>query len=106
VQAIDPREEPVRAQFSAAHVVYAGAHTSCACGFRPESPEESAESRRSRTGLAEYVAEAARQGSVHVFVCWEGDWAQAPERSFRLSPADLIESADWLTELTFVHVAA
>lgn len=95
-------EEPVRRQFALAHVVYAGAHTGCSCGFRADGEDPDAVSR-SRAALVEYVRRAALAGPVEIFVCWEGDYEKAARVCLERH-ADALSGDDWLEELTFTRV--
>jgi hypothetical protein len=97
-------EEPVRRQFSLAQIVYAGAHTRCACGFQSDLDDPSAVTR-SRAALVQYIGEVARAGPVEVFVCWEGDWGKTAIAQLEHSAASLADKEDWLEELTFTRIA-
>jgi hypothetical protein len=96
-------EEPVRAQFSLPHVVYAGAHTRCACGFQNDA-EEPLSVERSRAALLAYLGKAADVGRVELFVCWDGDFAQAARFRFDRSVGELHANDEWLQELAFTSI--
>jgi len=91
-------EAPVRQQFSLAHVVYAGSHTGCSCGFRSDANDPAAVSR-SREALLRYIGQASATGPVEVFVCWEGDYAAVTLAAFAGDEA-------WLEELTFTRLGS
>ena len=106
VKPLTSHEDSVRQQFSLPHVVYAGAQTSCACGFVEESEDDREASARSRLDLVEYLELALQSGAVEIFTCWEGDQERVPARRLRLGLAQLSQTADWLAELTFVELLA
>lgn len=91
---LSEHEAPVRRQFALAHVVYAGAHTRCGCGFRSDDDDPDAVGR-SRAALAEYVRRADLAGPVEIFVCWEGDYARPPQVRAERAAAELAGD-DWL----------
>jgi hypothetical protein len=101
---LSEREAPVRRQFSLSQIVYAGAHTHCACGFQSDLEDPSAVIR-SRAALVQYIGEAARTGPVEVFVCWEGDWGKPAIAQLEHSVASLAGQDDWLEELSFTRIA-
>ena len=104
VAGLTAHEEPVRRQFSQPHLYYLGSHSRCGCGFQAEGDGDPAAGKRSRAALAAYVGAARRMGPAELFVCWDGDYASAPERRLRLTPAELESAADWTQELTFVEI--
>ncbi len=106
VKPLTSHEDSVRQQFSLPHVVYAGAQTSCACGFVEESEDDREASEASRADFVKYLESALRSGAVEIFTCWEGDQSLAPARRLKLCLAQLSKTADWLAELTFVEVLA
>jgi len=96
VASVDSSERLVLARFTKAHVVFAGSHEGCACGFQcGEYPEfrEADEAVARRTSLdqfASYLArEAARVGPIELYACWEGDQAAPAEHRRALTPEDL-----------------
>lgn len=92
----------VRGQFSKPHLIYAGAHEGCACGFQlgeypldDAEPEEAKKGRESLHAFAEYLrAEMFRVGSIEVFACWDGEQEAAIEHRRTLTP-DAIDSDDF-----------
>lgn len=106
VTPLTPREESVREQFSLPHVVYAGSHTSCSCGFVEEGEEDRETSARSRADLIEYLEAALGRGAIEIFTCWEGDQSNEPRRRLQLSVAELSKTVDWLDEMNFVELSA
>ena len=98
-------EAPVRQQFSLAHVVYAGSHTGCSCGFRSDANDPAAVSR-SREALLRYIGQASATGPVEVFVCWEGDYAAAPRVRGEPTLAAFGCDEAWLEELTFTRLGS
>jgi hypothetical protein len=100
---LSEHEEPVRRQFALAHVVYAGAHTRCSCGFRADGENPDAVSR-SQAALVEYIRRASLAGPLEIFVCWEGDYEKAARVRLERS-ADALSGDDWLQELTFTRVS-
>ena len=96
VTELDEHEEPVRRHFMLPHVLQAGSHTSCGCGFNEgrEHPEvyddpavERADALRSSTQLAEYVR---KHRVEQIFSCWYGDESEPPEFERRITPDDLV----------------
>jgi hypothetical protein len=79
-------EEPIRAQFSMAHVYFLGAHEGCSCGFSYGRGDEDADvpGRESVRQLRAYLDAAVdRLGVVEVYSCWVDEEAQpAAERDF------------------------
>ena len=96
----------VRHHFSLPHVVEAGSHEGCACGFNcgvlqaaddRERAEEDAR-LRSLESLAEYVEQAASEGRLELYACWIGDEELAEQgralvstQCFRRQPFELEE---------------
>jgi hypothetical protein len=101
---LSEHEEAVRGQFSLSHVVYAGAHTGCSCGFLSDKDDPPAVSR-SRAALVEYIRRAVQVGPVEVFVCWEGDYGKAAHVRGERSPEALASDEEWLQELVFTRIA-
>jgi hypothetical protein len=95
-----PDEERVRRHLQGAHVVYAGSHEGCACGFQLDAgarssldAEEVRQREQSLRAFADYLREElARVGSIELFACWDGDQESAPEHRRILSPVALEES--------------
>jgi len=56
--------------------------------------------------LLGYLESALERGAVEVFICWEGDQAQPPERRLQYGLTQLSQTTTWLGELTFVAVAS
>jgi hypothetical protein len=91
-------EAPVRQQVSLAHVVYAGSHTGCSCGFRSDANDPAAVAR-SRDALLRYIGQASATGPVEVFVCGEGEYPAVTLAAFAGDEA-------WLEELTFTRLGS
>jgi hypothetical protein len=100
---LSEHEEPVRQQFSLSHIVYAGAHTGCSCGFQSDEEDPPAVTR-SRAALVQYIRQAAEAGPVEVFVCWEGDYAETASVRGERAIVSLADEDDWLQELTFTRI--
>src|SRR5678810_1043398 len=62
-------EAPVRRQFSLAHIVYAGAHTGCSCGFQSDG-NDPGDVARSRAALLQYIREASARCSSRPTSSW------------------------------------
>jgi hypothetical protein len=91
-------ELSVVSQFDAQHVVYAGAHEGCGCGFQAGDetedidPEEYEKRRQSLRELAEYLRqELGRVGKIEVHACWDGEQSHPPENHRSLAPATFEE---------------
>lgn len=92
-----PDEQRVRRQFSKPHLICAGSHEGCGCGFQlgeypPEhtEPDEISRRRESLRAFAAYLREElARVGAVQVFACWDGDQEASPEDHRGLTPSAL-----------------
>jgi hypothetical protein len=90
-------EQQVKCQFSKKHVVYAGAHEGCGCGFQcggygpgNYEPEEWSQCLRSLEQFSQYLrGEIRRVGTIELFVCWSGDQVSPPEHHRTLTPASL-----------------
>lgn len=106
VKPLTSREATVREQFSLPHVVYAGSHTSCSCGFVEESEDDDESVTQSRADLVGYLESALSRGATEIFTCWEGDQSNVPRRRLQLSVAELSRTAQWLEEMTFVELSA
>lgn len=97
VTALDGQSEVVRSQFSLPHVVYAGSHQGCGCGFQfgqhPELDTDQEELRlahQSRHGLAEYLRSALDAANrIQIYACWSGDEGQTPLHRRNLTPKDI-----------------
>jgi len=113
VASVDASDLPVVSQFTKAHVVYAGSHEGCGCGFQygkhPEfrEPDEAVARRRSLDQFATYLAgEIARVGPVELYACWEGDQAAPVEHRRALTPNDLRSNDFFFLEKEFSLVTA
>ena len=101
---LSDQELPVRAQFSLPHLYYTGAHTQCACGFsRTEEPDDTAR-RASLRALVVCLKPVVQDGTVELFVCWDGDYAAAPQQRLQLPLDELEHDPRWLEERSFVAV--
>jgi len=95
--ALAPDEERVRRQFAKPHVIYAGSHEGCGCGFQLgeyaaeyTEPAELAARRKSLHDFAAYLREELpRVGVIEVFACWDGDQEEPPEHHRALTPESL-----------------
>ena len=94
-ESIDPSDR-VFAQFTKRHVLYAGSHEGCGCGFQRgglselREPTESLARRASLDQFAAYLAgEIARVGAIELYACWEGDQTAPVEHRRALTPTDL-----------------
>ena len=96
VTELEEYEQPVRQHFTVPHIVQAGSHTSCGCGFNegrghPEAYDdptaERADALRSSAQLAQYVREHHVE---QIFSCWSGDESEPPEFERRITPDDLV----------------
>jgi hypothetical protein len=98
-------ETAVKRHFSKPYAYYIGAHTGCSCGFS-EAPDEGPEaSLNSRKTFVTYVNKAIENGSLELFVCWEGDWEKEPEQRLSLRPEDLMETDKWHHELIYAKIS-
>jgi hypothetical protein len=97
VEALDPDEERVRKQFGRPHVVYAGTHEGCGCGFRrwEQAGHRHADDgmrRRALQDLGNYLRdETARVGAIEIFVCRDGEQTARPAHRRTLTPAAVEE---------------
>jgi hypothetical protein len=90
-------EQRVRRQFSKPHVIYAGSHEGCSCGFQLgeyaleyTEPEVIPRRRQSLQEFAAYLRdETARVGAIEVFACWDGDQDAPPEHRRALTPSSV-----------------
>ena len=94
VTALHDSEGSVVSHFESQHIVYAGAHEGCGCGFQAGDetedidPDEYAKRRESLRQLAEYLRqEIARVGTIEVHACWDGEQSHSPENRRSLTPA-------------------
>jgi YcxB-like protein len=91
-------EQRVKCQFSKQHVVYAGAHEGCGCGFQCAEyghenyePEELNRCRRALEEFSEYLrGELERVGTIELFASWDGDQAAPPDHHRKLTPGSLM----------------
>lgn len=88
-------EASVRQQFNAPHVLYAGSHEGCGCGFQyGEFPQfedkERPLKRASLDAFAVYLAAQLRHvPSIQLFACWDGDQCSPHEHQRVLTPSSL-----------------
>ena len=96
VTELNAHEQPVRQHFTLPHVVQAGSHTSCGCGFNEgrEHPEvyddpvaERSDALESSSRLANYVREHRVE---QIYSCWSGDENQPKQFERRIKPDDLV----------------
>jgi hypothetical protein len=95
VTALSEHTERVRRHFALPHVVCAGSHTSCGCGFNegrgypdPEDdPKERAAALESSAQLARFVREHRVE---QVFSCWSGDEGEEQAFTRRVAPEALV----------------
>jgi hypothetical protein len=96
-------ERPLRGHFRARHVLYAGAHGGCGCGFvpprgpAPADPEAERASRRaSLVAFARYLREQlTRLRAIELHVCHDADPLDAPVVRRELTPEE-IESDEFM----------
>ena len=104
-------DKAVRGQFSRPHVVYAGSHEGCGCGFDygqwdGEDPEEAAAARATVGALRAYVCRVLEAGEpVELYACWEGAQAEAPARRVALTPDDLGGPSFCFEQRTFAIIS-
>lgn len=99
-------ERALRGHFTVRHVVYAGAHGGCGCGFLPaRGPEagdpetERANRKASLAAFASYLRTQLEQHpKIELHVCKDGGVWEVPAIRRELTPDDL-ESEDFL----FLH---
>jgi hypothetical protein len=112
---VQAHEQAVAAKFSKPHLVYAGAHTGCSCGFQygvmdPTTPEEMEEEQRGRASveaLRRYLEELlVLSPTVEVYCCWEGDWAEPQEGRQRVTASYFGGDHFELAERVFLEVFA
>lgn len=92
-----PNDQRVLRQFSKPHVIYAGSHEGCGCGFQlgeyPAEYVDPVEMSRQRQSLRQFAAylreETARVGALEVFACWDGDQEAVPEHQRVLTPSSI-----------------
>ena len=97
-------EAAVRGRFSKPHVYYLGAYTGCSCGFTVDEDGEEADAERSVVDLVAYVRDAAGEGTVELFTCWDGDYLEPAARRLELRAGDLGDPEQWFDELTFATI--
>ncbi|CAN5244912.1 hypothetical protein BH20ACI2_BH20ACI2_20070 [soil metagenome] len=88
----------VKKRFSKSHIVFLGAHTGCSCGFlydsapyddkRDEIEDEAA--RESIQKLVEYLSAQAKNSSLELFACWNGDQGEEPSTTLNIAPSYFI----------------
>ena len=89
-----PDDDLVRPQFTKTHIVYAGSHQGCGCGFaygqwEGEDADEAAAAQESVRALRRYLeAATAVSAPIELFVSWEGDQGLPPLKHVRATPAD------------------
>lgn len=87
-------EKRVAKQFSKPFLAYAGSYGACSCGFSygaspietEKDAKEDALGRESVRQLSEYLSELVRDGSIEIFVCWDGDQESEPEERQSVTP--------------------
>lgn len=104
IEALAPEEDRVRRQLTKRHVVYAGSHEGCGCGFRRRARDllraapgsahlgASEPSRRSLEQLRRYLQrEVTRVGPIELLACRDGDQARRPAVHRALRPSALAD---------------
>ena len=72
----------IKNQFRHSHIVYAGTHVLCGCGFlkQDEEGDELALIQANYDSLVSYLGGLKKSGAaVEIFSCWEGDQGAEPE---------------------------
>lgn len=86
-------EASVRQQFDTPHVLYAGSHEGCGCGFQygefqQFEDEERPLKRASLDAFAAYLTEQlTRVPSIQLYACWDGDQSAPHEHQRVLTPS-------------------
>ena len=86
-------EVKVGKQFSCQHVVYAGSHEGCGCGFFKEGEvgDELAQVQSNYDSLADYLRLQSVKGiKFEIYSCWEGDQEEVPEFKEKINLSDLV----------------
>lgn len=96
VTELNDHEQPVRPHLTLPHIVQAGSHTICGCGFNEgredsgvydDPTAERTDALRSSAQLAQYIREHRVE---QMFSCWSGDESEPPKFQRRVTPADLV----------------
>jgi len=111
VRELTERDEPVRRQFTRAHLYYTGAYEDCGCGFQygedpeVEELEQVIRAEESRRALVKYLRNAlSAVPVVELFACWDGDQAAEPSYRSRVSPDDLLKGRTFFRERELLAV--
>ena len=89
-------DEGVRRHFALPHIVYAGSHTNCGCGFNEgrEYPEAYDDPEKERAGAMESsrrLVEYAKEHRVEqIYSCWSGDEGEPREFERRVTLEELV----------------
>jgi hypothetical protein len=106
VQELHELDAGVRQQFAVPHVVFAGSHKGCGCGFRRGLEElaydvgdDEPAVRETQCRLADYVeAQLQRGNRVSLFACWDGDQSSPPEHRRVVRLSDVRAGDFWFLE--------
>ncbi len=83
----------VEKQFVYQHVVYAGPHEGCGCGFFKEGEvgDELAQVQLNYDSLALYLkSKTSTDVKFEIYSCWEGDQEEEPEFKEKIEICDLM----------------
>lgn len=109
-KALDPVEAAVAQHFSLSHVAYAGSSEGCGCDFnyasndgalqwRPAGPGDGISEADNMRRLREYIDGVIRSsGTVELYGCWDGDFAEPPLIRERITADELVQPGFFLKE--------
>ena len=98
----------VKIQSQYPHVVYAGSHQRCGCGFIKDGEvgEELNAIQRNYDALAEYLRPLQSDGAaLEIFSCWEGQQEDEPEHQQKLTLEQLVAPDFEFEEKAYYEIA-
>ncbi len=93
ITSLSDYEVKVEKQFSYQHVVYAGSHEGCGCGFFKEGEvgDELVQVQSNYDSLANYLRAHSSKGvKFEIYSCWEGDQEETPEFKKQISISEIV----------------
>jgi hypothetical protein len=103
-------EERVRIHFSLPHVVHAGSHTKCGCGFNegrehPQVYDDPSKARATALASSALLARYVREQHVEqIYSCWSGDEGLPQEFERHVTPDTLTDENFFFREKELLNI--
>ncbi len=113
IEDLHDRDKSVVQSFTKPHVYYVGSWQGCGCGFfsEPEwaeTEEDFKEIENTKKCISDLVAflnkKLENTNEIELFVCWEGNQGEKPEKKLEKTPEELLGHSLPFEEMDFVII--